>query len=234
MLTGVTITGADDGVDPGELVELSRKFPFVEWGILASRKKEGQPRYPSTGWVGRLKLATNERQLRLALHACGAFAREIIAGEPGAMALIPWQFQRCQLNGFTAPSEALLDWMRQSPGQPEWILQVRDQASLAAACYAAGHVHEVPTLVSVLWDASGGRGIRETAWPNAADRLPISVGRAGGIGPDNVADEARSAAECPDDTWLDMESGVRTNDRFDLGKVRAVLEAAKPYVQDGR
>ena len=32
------------------------------------------------------------------------------------------------------------------------------------------------------------------------------------------------------DFWIDMESGVRTGDDFDLAKVRAVLEACDPLI----
>jgi phosphoribosylanthranilate isomerase len=71
--------------------------------------------------------------------------------------------------------------------------------------------------VDWLFDRSGG------LWPPhpGGDRL---VGYAGGIGPDNVADVLEQiGATGP--YWIDMESGVRTDDRFDLGKCRRVCEA---------
>ena len=37
-LTKVTLTGADDFTDPKRLIEISREYPFVEWGILFSLK----------------------------------------------------------------------------------------------------------------------------------------------------------------------------------------------------
>lgn len=51
MLERVTITGADDSTDISQLVELSQEFPFVEWGILVSRRSEGGPRFPSREWI---------------------------------------------------------------------------------------------------------------------------------------------------------------------------------------
>ena len=36
-LTGVTITGADDNVDPGVLADISAEYPWVEWGLLISK-----------------------------------------------------------------------------------------------------------------------------------------------------------------------------------------------------
>ena len=50
-----TITGADDLVDPDDLVVLSREYPFVEWAILISASRAGTPRYPSSAWLERLQ-----------------------------------------------------------------------------------------------------------------------------------------------------------------------------------
>src|SRR5271167_3408365 len=99
MLRGVTITGADDRVDPGALISLQREFPFVEWGILMSVKRQGTPRYPSDAWIQSLP-----RGLRLSLHCCGDAARRVLAGTH-----IPWHrvephFSRYQMNGYVAPT----------------------------------------------------------------------------------------------------------------------------------
>jgi hypothetical protein len=32
------------------------------------------------------------------------------------------------------------------------------------------------------------------------------------------------------EAWIDLESGARTNDCFDLDKVRRILELAKPFI----
>ena len=51
-------------------------------------------------------------------------------------------------------------------------------------------------------------------------------GYAGGLNPDTIGDAlAAIAARVPDGQpyWIDMESGVRTDDRFDLDKCERVL-----------
>ena len=53
--------------------------------------------------------------------------------------------------------------------------------------------------------------------------VDVRMGYAGGIGPDNVVDVLRDIGPVRP-TWIDMESGVRTGDKFDLAKVRRVLE----------
>ncbi len=57
---------------------------------------------------------------------------------------------------------------------------------------------------------------------------PVLVGYAGGLKPSNIAQQLPLIAAAAGDGpyWIDMESGVRdADDRFDLGKCRAVCEA---------
>ena len=79
--------------------------------------------------------------------------------------------------------------------------------------------------ISILLDESGGKGIE------APFRMPsylhnVHVGFAGGINPDNVVAKVQEITSLPhvNRFWIDMESGVRTNDRFDLDKVEQVCE----------
>ncbi len=72
-LERVTISGADDRVQPRELAELSRAFAFVEWGLLLSRKRAGCPRYPTQDCI--LSLAAEG--VLLAGHLCGQWARDL-------------------------------------------------------------------------------------------------------------------------------------------------------------
>ena len=88
--------------------------------------------------------------------------------------------------------------------------------------------------VSVLLDASGGQGIDTPikVLPNA-DK-PFKVGYAGGINPDNVADKLAYLIQHNEvgDFWIDMESGVRTDDWFDTDKVRRVLAICKEVMRE--
>jgi phosphoribosylanthranilate isomerase len=82
---------------------------------------------------------------------------------------------------------------------------------------------------ALLFDESTGRGI-------GPGRLSAPVaghfcGYAGGINPGNVKRVLGeiAAVAAGQTTWIDMESGVRTDDRFDLKKVRMVLDVAKDF-----
>jgi phosphoribosylanthranilate isomerase len=233
MLESVTITGADDAVDVASLVALSTEFPFVEWGILVSELRAGTSRYPSREWMIALEDAathhvrTNDvsrKPMKLAAHFCGAVARAALAGRLHDLPVIE-RAQRIQVNGYVAASFGLALFAQKMPCY-EVILQVRLEAELQNAA------HEVMSMRSgsLLFDPSGGRGIEPFKWPRAP--LGARMGYAGGIGPENVVDVVQRIYEdsgmlTSEPFWIDMESGVRTDDRFDLGKACAVLEAVK-------
>src|SRR6185503_2749693 len=82
-LDRVTITGADDSIDPKTLVRLSRRFPFVEWGILLSESSfpRGSVRFPSRAWVETLLATDGSSLLQLSGHLCGAWVRSACLGD---------------------------------------------------------------------------------------------------------------------------------------------------------
>ena len=50
----VTVTGADNSIRPEELVPIAKDYPFVEFGILLSKKQQGGKRFPSRDWLEEL------------------------------------------------------------------------------------------------------------------------------------------------------------------------------------
>ena len=235
----VTISGADDGVNPSALVALSREFPFVEWGILFSPKRTGTPRYPSQDWVHRMILAWGGvRPLPIAAHLCGQFARDTFAGR------INWlndchEYPRIQLNGFAECSQEIVTALAGYRGESAIILQASSDGVLSEAAEVAARLLTSDVVVSALWDESGGRGLQLVTAPappqleDGCSDLP--TGYAGGIGPHNVVDVLRAVEHIAPNSWswIDMESGVRTDDRFDLEKVRRVLALAAPFFEGG-
>jgi hypothetical protein len=223
MLTRVTITGADDKVDPQALLALSREFPFVEWGILFSVKRVGTPRYPSNGWIGELQGLADGNGVNLSAHLCGADARRLRDSD----SWVPLRaFQRYQINGYESPVPRIV---RLAAGpRVEFILQARDMGSLALVGQDARSIGY--RSASVLFDPSGGRGIESSQWP--VPPYLVRMGYAGGIKPENVVDVIRdNIGQVDSPFWIDMESGVRdANDQFDLARVRAVLEKTAPFV----
>lgn len=203
----ITFTGADDWTDVAGMEALSAVYP-IEWGVLFSPSRQGKdPRYPGGEAQSRL-LSTS---LRLAAHICGDHARAAMDGRKLDIPVDLGCFRRVQVN-HAAPDPWAIERFRRGWG-PRCIAQTRGDA--------------FPADASLDWlhDASGGRGIRTTAWPEHPGDGRM-VGYAGGISPDNVLDVLAEIAEIAADGpyWIDMESGVRTDDRFDLEKCRRVCE----------
>ena len=70
----------------------------------------------------------------------------------------------------------------------------------------------------------GGVAVRETKWPPPGDRTR-RWGYSGGLGPHNMERIIAMVQDYSDHRlWFDMETHVRTDDRFDLMKVEAVLK----------
>jgi hypothetical protein len=231
-LDRVTITGADDSVTADQLLEISQRFPFVEWGILYSRSWLGSPRYPSTTWCIANLAPLSLGGARLSAHLCGHWVRRLVLD-----ASFDWcrhfagtqhVFDRIQLNfhGRFHEQHPKFASLLKSDGR-QFILQcdgINDRSVLDA------HIHRgvgVP-----LFDRSGGVGELPTFWPEAWPG--VYCGYAGGLGPLNVAEQLTRIASVAgaERIWIDMESRVRSADnaRLDLGAVVSVLEQVTPYV----
>jgi len=204
----ITFTGADDKTDMAGMIDLSQRYP-IEWGILFSASRAGKPRYPTLTWVEGLR----DRGLNLSAHICGSYAKSLIAS--GALSIvdrISGLFQRAQINTKDEVQDynRLALWGQRNTMRP--ILQSRDPK-------------QFPTETRVFWlyDMSGGEGLEPTSWP-LGDFPHAMVGYAGGINPQNVTSVLSSITSVVP-YWIDMESGVRTDDEFDLKLCQEVCEA---------
>lgn len=229
-LVGVTITGADDAVDVNDLALFTCEYPFVEWGILFSPKREGGPRYPKPEWVKRLREVP---YMKLAAHFCGTCARDTLVGSDRWL-LDKNNFQRVQINGFLGARFDEVSFTAMAGRYShEFILQIGNEAGLQFGADVAKRAKAVSgARASLLFDPSGGRGIEAFKWPTAPHGARL--GYAGGIKPENVVDVVGDigAVNLTSNRpyWIDMESGVRVDDKFNLGLVREVLSKVAPYV----
>lgn len=234
-LTRVTFTGADDNTDPQALVDLSAKYPFIEWGILISKTSAGKPRYPSFQWLDELSVFNRIHQINLSCHLCGRWLRDILTTEDrydfdqnfGPYLHI---FKRMQLN--THGEKISYDkfnlvaylfnlykvFIVQMDGVNEKLLNDLISFDISA----------VP-----LHDLSSGAGQLPSAWRKPIDDMACT-GYAGGLGPQNLLEELNRMKDVVQDKfiWIDMETHVRSNDdkSFDLDKVIECCEIAKPYI----
>jgi len=245
LLRCVGLCGVDDACAP-ELESVA--WPsWVEFGVLFRAEKEGRPRFPRADSVRRLAGAARRMGCALAAHLCSTRCEEVLHGKPDFVReLRELGFARVQVNATLAnnvDSAALrgdVHWpnlRRVALAVPdvEFILQRNAETEPLWAAFEAERARgEAPPNVSMLFDASVGRGVTVTEFPVPASPDTVRFGYAGGIRPENVESVLRGVARALDAApardrlavWIDMESGVRDSesDAFSLAKARAVVE----------
>ncbi len=220
MLRQITFSGIDPWTDPKTLFELHRQYPFIEFAYLLTTNAKAGNRYPRPVMLKEYE----NLSLPLSLHICGKLSYELVKSgdwQPtyNLMGDFMNLFGRMQLNiiktvhfcrSLSFPKDKLV------------IIQLHDGTRDFFECYRDN------PQVQGFQDGSGGRGIVCRNWmPPETDFF----GYAGGIRPENVVEAVRTINEiCAGDYWIDMESGIRTEDRFDIKKCRQVCEQ---LVQNG-
>lgn len=198
----ITFTGLDAQTDMGRVEALTKRYP-TEWGVLFGGRL-GKNRYPPRDVADEAE----KRGLPMSMHLCGAIAAEANSG------YAPQDyraFRRIQVN--RAEGQYDMHTLSQLAAFIDRDIIVQHRARVFA---------ETLSGIVPLQDTSGGKGKAASFWatPFRPDQL---VGYAGGLNPDNVADAvARMPAT---NFWIDMETGVRTDDWLDLDKCEAVCKA---------
>lgn len=230
-LKHITFTGIDARTNLQELQDIQRQYPLAEFGVLTSYHwYENGNRYLDPSLIEKLRT----KDLHLSLHVCGSAAHDAAIGKwekldeltEGNLHL----FKRCQLNISTRKNNPAYCHVPLVIGQ-EIIIQQRNINEIGLFTETRKHWYQPMYKWSVLLDASGGRGIDT---PIEILESQEKVGYAGGINAENVGDKLYQLLTSPKigDFWIDMESGVRTDDWFDLGKVRQVLEICEPIIKE--
>lgn len=235
MITKVTITGADDSISAAQLAELSKEFPFVEWGILFSPKQQGNNRFPSLDWLDSLvEVKQANPSMNLSAHLCGRYVRQLLIGQVEFIHEM-WNywpmFGRVQINTHGEPHE----WNSVHVAnflnihhQKEFIFQYDNVNTDLLEAIAKAEVKNI----SALYDLSHGAGVLPESWPKPLDYC--DSGYAGGLSPDNWIDQLTKIQSIVGDrkTWVDIETHVRSemDSKFDLEKVKRVLQQSIQFI----
>jgi phosphoribosylanthranilate isomerase len=222
FLHHVTVTGADDSIDPGSVLALAKKYPRLEFGILLSKKQVGSSRFPSYAWQQRLAADCHHFGVKpnLSAHLCGQWVRDAFLGDIVDLPLLAlWPlFQRVQLNTHGIAHEtsfhALELVIAGLNGVGKQVIFQFDGANTEALV----EMYKRGWNVAALYDFSHGGGILPNEW-----RRPFEgyCGYAGGLSPENVLNnlELIAASHGAGPAWIDAESRLFSGRMFDGSKV---------------
>lgn len=207
----LTFTGVDSHQIVRRIFDTQEAHRKVEFAVLVG-SHSGDPAYPRFPHLNVVRHLANT-VASPAIHFCGLYSRAINKGEFDDAIALASGYRRIQVNARTDDYNwvAISDFAAKV-GR-EVIVQTRGQ-----------EFGGLLRGVSWLHDVSGGRGKDGVSmWP--APSIHRRCGFAGGLCYANIRAAFTFAQRYPGaDIWFDMESGVRTKDRFDLNKVWGIAD----------
>ena len=244
MIEIITFTGVDAGVPltpKGKLADIARRYPQAEFGILVGSQtgmNADHGIFPSLAFINSFKQYCRRKNIRAAVHLCGAFARRVMGdgGPPDLIYRLCQGFDRVQLNlhgdSFNSArvnvKVAAIMKFAEKVECDRVILQHRAAWDTVPVQHPA---------VEYLFDLSEGSGIESFyQWPKPAPHLG-RLGYAGGIGPYSIGRAVTFADQHPEARlWFDMESQIRLGGHFNLAAVLSVCEQVwrrpRPWVAE--
>ena len=216
MIQKITFTGADNQNSIKDLTSILESHDFVEFGILFSEKLLNTKRYPSLEYLNQLPT-----DLNFALHLCGNQLKQLVTNlDDSVFKDYPQllKFKRIQLNFSPYKVHKQLPELL-SKYENEFIYQICENDLKEELISNSKNVN-----FSVIFDSSGGNGI-VPIWKELI-KLDRKVGYAGGLGPDNLIEELIKIKQINTNPniWIDMETKVRTNEMFDIDKVKVCIK----------
>lgn len=233
-LSLVSFVGVDEKTDFAELEGISNAYAglsFIEWSVLFSDSKSvgNYTRYPSYKFCKDfLEKSAATTYVHSSLHLCGSVIERYLEKEKDVMDLCE-KAQRIQLNlnikdypDHQKLSDRLWSVLKQFGHSI--ILQQNKTKAKFMEVFLKGNIFPI----SILHDGSGGFG-REIEEVVAPDETHFT-GYAGGIKPENVVRIVELIENNNTNNkryYIDMESGVRTDNAFSLEKCQQVMSNLK-------
>ena len=227
MIDIVTFTGIDRRTPLETLIDLSRRYPRVEFGILVGSHtgEAGLPIFPDMRVVDELREVSKSGVLQTSIHLCGKFARMVMGENGPDKSLYPLceGFDRVQVN---LHGDTFMDG-----GVKVKVSAVKNFAD-NVDCDSVILQHrgtswdDVPVVhdkVEYLFDRSEGRGLESFQdWPPPSSDFP-RTGYAGGLGPHNIKKAIEFADRHAEHAlWFDMGGRIRSGRWLDTDAVQMV------------
>ncbi len=226
----LSITGADNLVSIDSLKSMVEKFPQLELAILYFPEKENQFRNPGLDW--RNEFFNKIPKENTAIHLCGQEVFETILSENFETSQLFSELkktQRIQIN-----INARKDIFNHSDIQNIYSILLKNDFNLILQYHERSKDWILPYIsgkelqnVHILLDASLGKGVAPDKFEIPTELLALSypLGFAGGLNPENIS---RIYSQVKvfnlSKYWLDLETGCRTDNVFDLGKAQDLCE----------
>lgn len=255
-IINIFLTGVDEYTNLDKLLELTKKFPNVVWGVLISHGRQGgtDKRYPSYDFIEKLKTFIINHDLRknFGIHICGKelindfFVSAYDANKNILNEKYFQYFEYVQLN-FNTKNSSLYKYALHMVYcvnrlyESKIIIQYNENNKDAR--FNVSSLHGNYSYFYDLIDYSGGNGVYKTPTELLKEYHPYErniFGIAGGFGPDNIENVIIEIenyivpllAQYYDyKVWIDMESKLRTDNIFDLSKCEYILEK---YLEIGK
>lgn len=232
----LSITGADNKVCVNELSKVAKNNPQVEFGILYLLERQGTKRNPDYAWRQEYFKAMLKEQT--SLHLCAAQAFKEILRDDYQTFINEFGFNvfneltqanRVQLNInsrhqiFTI-EEIQKIYTRLLENGLKIIVQYNDNSKKWIDTYVLKT--KFKDQIYILMDSSLGRGVIANSFeiPECFKDFNFTYGFAGGVNVENIESVKLKCDELSVNYWIDLESGARTDNEFDMEKVFKLIE----------
>ena len=264
QLKHITCSDPREFNDIHDIVELGQISPRVEIAVQMHPSK-ASPGMPRNQWFNELidyVIIDQIDDVNLAVHVNQEWCAEICrTGEiPQELRRFFYErrfanwpvIKRWQLNMSKNVADninvrALRKLFAHHP-ENDFIIQYNDNTQEAAK-----KLYDAHARFSVLYDASGGRGLSPTGW-GAPVFTGVAQGYSGGLSPENVAenlDKIARVAVLPNvrydekhkpvyslqerrDIWIDAEDKLKTDDKFDIARAKEYIINAENWLKKQR
>jgi len=227
----LTITGADEDVDPMDLVALSKEYEFVEWGILFSATAAGTDRYPTKEWRSAFydSIMSVPYKVNTSAHLCGSFVDQRLDTKDYLNTEVEMFYRRVQFNKFNDVNfKEILEYQAGTSTPVIFPYNTRTKPLI-------DNIQD-KSRTSILFDASGGRGVVASAWPDHV-KGSFMCGYAGGLTEENIESNLAQLGAIYGDSpfWVDLETGARDlENKFSIAQVERILKKASGYYGENR
>ncbi len=226
----VTVTGLDKYTDLERASSIWSKYYYLEFGILFGKKNSVEEfnRYPTKDI--RTSIYKNlPFPVRKAAHICGEYVKDLIEYDNDLQSEL-YHFGRVQINVNLDKLDKINFYKLLSE------INDHEMSNFRPIIQYNNHNSKYIGLIhrgDILFDFSGGYGtvLDKNNLIQPVDSL--GFGYAGGFTPENIYEKLKELDDfiLKKDSYIniDVESGVRTDDRLDLNKVELFLSEIERF-----